>query len=369
MALPSELFESSGLVLLFDSIVYPARPFSRLFLHKWVARSQQRTEGGRGAEAEKPWGTTLAILFEDPPKAFLEDPHVTLTGGGFLGFLDCQSDPLGWEKTLPASLAVPSADGGETLVTQCHKAFELEGLVAQVDRLLEGQNTPGNLYIDSLTPFLLRNGGLNTSLLLNRLLQLRTAAGVPKVQRILTTFHEDVISHYPGGDKERTVSGSHLLERLSYLATLILQTAPPPLTINELSLSSTLAGANLLPFPSSEGQLHVLQRRPSGKVIRLIKDYRIDTKGNVSLLSAHRGSGKTSAAASAAAASLPPELASAMTTFNLGSTEKQKKARKEVELPYMQRQKSEGTGGGGIIYLEPTDEEYESDDPDDDLEI
>ncbi|KAG7666037.1 uncharacterized protein J8A68_000467 [[Candida] subhashii] len=53
-----------------------------------------------------------------------------------------------------------------------------------------------------------------------------------------------------------------------------------------------------------------------------------------------------------------------LTTFNLTTSNKQKLAREQVELPYMQAQEALGaTGGGAIVYEFEKDDDYDEEDP------
>lgn len=52
-----------------------------------------------------------------------------------------------------------------------------------------------------------------------------------------------------------------------------------------------------------------------------------------------------------------------LTTFNLTTSNKQKLAREQVELPYMQAQESLGASGGAIVYEFEKDDDYDEEDP------
>ncbi|KAG2732823.1 hypothetical protein G9P44_003813 [Scheffersomyces stipitis] len=57
------------------------------------------------------------------------------------------------------------------------------------------------------------------------------------------------------------------------------------------------------------------------------------------------------------------ELLKDLTTFNLSTSNKQKLAREQVELPYMQAQESLGSSGGAIVYEFEKDDDYDEEDP------
>lgn len=57
------------------------------------------------------------------------------------------------------------------------------------------------------------------------------------------------------------------------------------------------------------------------------------------------------------------ELLDGLTTFNLGTNEKQKKQREQVELPFMEAQQSLGSVGSAIVYTFEKDDDYDEEDP------
>lgn len=52
-----------------------------------------------------------------------------------------------------------------------------------------------------------------------------------------------------------------------------------------------------------------------------------------------------------------------LTTFNLNTTTKQKLAKKQVELPFMQAQEALGSAGGAIVYQFEKEDDYDEEDP------
>lgn len=52
-----------------------------------------------------------------------------------------------------------------------------------------------------------------------------------------------------------------------------------------------------------------------------------------------------------------------LTTFNLGTTKKQKEQRDKVDLPFLEAQKSMGSVGGSIVYEFEKDDDYDEEDP------
>ncbi|CAH2355237.1 elongator complex protein 5 [[Candida] railenensis] len=57
------------------------------------------------------------------------------------------------------------------------------------------------------------------------------------------------------------------------------------------------------------------------------------------------------------------ELLKDLTTFNLTTNSKQKIAREQVDLPFMQAQEALGSAGGAIVYEFEKDDDYDEDDP------
>lgn len=52
-----------------------------------------------------------------------------------------------------------------------------------------------------------------------------------------------------------------------------------------------------------------------------------------------------------------------LTTFNLGTTKKQREQRDKVDLPFLEAQKSLGSVGGSIVYEFEKDDDYDEEDP------
>ncbi|GMF06039.1 unnamed protein product [[Candida] boidinii] len=52
-----------------------------------------------------------------------------------------------------------------------------------------------------------------------------------------------------------------------------------------------------------------------------------------------------------------------LTTFNLTTTSRQKLAKDQLELPYLQAQKSMGSIAGAIVYEFEKDDDYDEEDP------
>ncbi|KAI5965572.1 uncharacterized protein KGF55_000934 [Candida pseudojiufengensis] len=57
------------------------------------------------------------------------------------------------------------------------------------------------------------------------------------------------------------------------------------------------------------------------------------------------------------------ELLKDLTTFNLTTSDKEKLAREQVELPFMQAQEALGSAGGAIVYEFEKDDDYDEEDP------
>uniref|UniRef100_A0A8D8XTD7 Elongator complex protein 5 n=1 Tax=Cacopsylla melanoneura TaxID=428564 RepID=A0A8D8XTD7_9HEMI len=65
-----------------------------------------------------------------------------------------------------------------------------------------------------------------------------------------------------------------------------------------------------------------------------------------------------------------PPTAEPLSTFNLGLSESEKLVRDQLILPYVNSGRADqlvSGGGGGMIYVEP--EDYDEEDPDDDLDV
>lgn len=170
---------------------------------------------------------------------------------------------------------------------------------------------------------------------------------------VVATYHTSCIAPYI-----TYTNYPSSLSLLTYIATTIFDIQP--------SLSANVDHETLekqvskLCFPvnanlnSTKFELVLTNRRKSGRSIT----YRFDLdceNHEYEVLKKKSGSG--------AEAEDEEELLRDLTTFNLTTSEKQKLAREQVELPFMQAQEALGSAGGAIVYEFEKDDDYDEEDP------
>ncbi|KAK6463097.1 Elongator complex protein 5 [Scheffersomyces coipomensis] len=169
---------------------------------------------------------------------------------------------------------------------------------------------------------------------------------------IVGTFHincpqpHNTSSYYPSA-----------LSLLSFIASSIFEVeAFHEHSIGEEQLSNRIRKLDI-PISSALNsdvfKLTLTNRRKSGR--SLIYTYKVDCKNHV--YEVHKSN---------QAEEIDPEdesLLKDLTTFNLTTSNKQKLAREQVELPYMEAQEALGSSGGAIVYEFEKDDDYDEEDP------
>jgi len=369
MPLPSELLETTGVTLLIDSLRYSALPLSKYFVHKWLDRYDAATTSSSSLNTNTTGKVIILLLETKDLFLLLGDEAKRL---GLLGVVDCVTNPIGWDCV---------KESPQQKMVLCSNYADSSSIVQAIKKLIDSeQDYSANISvaIDSLVPFIIKNGIDAATSLVNRIMQIKSTSTptgdqtTHPIRRIVATIHEDVIFD--------TIA----LDRFAYISSVVMRTGPPALELLPTGVVSTSSKA--------DGELQILQKRESSKVIRLSEEYALDSKtetltflprsnrrsrGTTGKRSTSSSTSSSSSTPPGAVSSLAAEIASlksVTTTFNLGITEEQKKVKEGVELPYVHKNKtttlpSSSSSGGGVIYLDPDDIEYESDDPDDDLDI
>ncbi|KAG7881948.1 hypothetical protein KL905_000566 [Ogataea polymorpha] len=142
------------------------------------------------------------------------------------------------------------------------------------------------------------------------------------------------------------------LQRLLFMATTVFELKPAnsSLTDEELEVAS-----HKLEIPVGVSNKPVFEtkmtyRRKSGRALEYA--FIIDTLTHAYEVKQER-----------VVAGDDAELLENLTTFNLTTTQKQKLAREQVDLPFLQAQQSLGAVGGAIVYEFEKDDDYDEDDP------
>ncbi|KAK9450500.1 Elongator complex protein 5 [Limtongia smithiae] len=139
--------------------------------------------------------------------------------------------------------------------------------------------------------------------------------------------------------------------QLLYLATTIITVQPLRHDDDEAD------GLSVLPMTSHSPQcrLELVHRRKSGRAVQNSYDFDY---------TAHTVTYVPPPALGTASASVAEDEAmlKGLTTFNLGTTEKQKQARNAVELPYLKAQEG-GEVVGAVVYEFEKEDDYDEEDP------
>lgn len=134
----------------------------------------------------------------------------------------------------------------------------------------------------------------------------------------------------------------------SYIANAIFEISPQ---LNDDRLQDFLDHIQLVPGVNLEQyNLEFTHRRKSGRSV--IHRFHIDSATNTYTTVKKEKDDDND-----------EELLRDLTTFNLSTSHRQKLARQQVELPFMQAQSSLGALGGAIVYEFEKDDDYDEEDP------
>ena len=111
---------------------------------------------------------------------------------------------------------------------------------------------------------------------------------------------------------------------------------------------------------------HTLHKKTTGKVVRSREYFSLTERHEISDTQDASNIVDTSSMMEGILAPDP----TANLTFNLSLTEREKDDRSRVPLPYMHHKQAGGTASGGKIFYQPDDaDDFDEEDPDDDLDI
>ncbi|EGW35456.1 uncharacterized protein SPAPADRAFT_132140 [Spathaspora passalidarum NRRL Y-27907] len=140
---------------------------------------------------------------------------------------------------------------------------------------------------------------------------------------------------------------------LTYIATTIFEIEPIVSVLTEEELYGKVSRLNIpVNLNSPQFKLVLTNRRKSGR--SLIYTFIIDTATHAyEIFKQHEEEEPIE----------DERLLKDLTTFNLTTSNKQRLAREQVELPYMEAQESLGSAGGAIVYEFEKDDDYDEEDP------
>lgn len=167
---------------------------------------------------------------------------------------------------------------------------------------------------------------------------------------LVAVFHTDVPEAIDS--KFKSYPSSHLL--LHFMATSLFTLEAIIHDHQEETIANEISHMYISSSPALNSRkftLNVANRRKSGRTVSY--DFVMDTQLHTTELVKE--------------AQAPVEedesLLKDLTTFNLTTNSKQKLAREQVELPFMEAQESLGSMGGAIVYEFEKDDDYDEEDP------
>ncbi|KAI8394337.1 Elongator complex protein 5 [Radiomyces spectabilis] len=337
--------KNSSFILINDSVQFGALPLLTEFTRCSLANN----------------GTVVVLLTETSPTAWLQ--RFTTSDTGRMQIIDAFTDPEGWDEPT-------------TNVPNIHVVRDVRNVMGSLLSTLaeKVQNQPQTLIlIDSLTP-LAQISQYQTYQLVKVLESLTSDAC-----RLVIGYHADI--YLP------STNGIMLQGALNRLASVVLSLE----ALKEHSYHDTQAALTgfviqdafsyMRPTNNviSKGALAKIEwRRKSGKVQYETNGFFVDLNSNT--LKIVPGSQLTGKEVEEKEESIESDLPQGMAnlSFNLSLTEEQKKAKENLVLPYMKVQNADAYSievdqtkkAEGTIYYEPdAADDFDDEDPDDDLDI
>ncbi|MPC20798.1 elongator complex protein 5-like [Portunus trituberculatus] len=167
-------------------------------------------------------------------------------------------------------------------------------------------------------------------------------------------------------DSGQLVRGLHTLARESEVEQVVVYCGRDVVCEDMLEAVTHLASGVLHLRHTQPCSCAVLVRKTSGKVIKAQEEFSLTPDFRVQGVKPTQNTGQVGVPADTSASSDPtPESLLAATTFSLSLTDEQRRAKNELLLPHTRVQ----TEGGQILYTPDQEDDWDEDDPDDDLDI
>lgn len=167
--------------------------------------------------------------------------------------------------------------------------------------------------------------------------------------KLLTVFHSGV----PESEQVPNLTAFPTMSRiLTYFASSIFHILP----LGELDedVENSIAKLNLVKGLNSPiFRLNLINRRKSGRSLNYSFEFNTHTHTYTQIVSKPSDSSSEDT----------QELLKNLTTFNLTTSDKQKLAKEQVELPYLDAQNEGFVAGGAIVYEFEKDDDYDEEDP------
>ncbi|KAF9203269.1 hypothetical protein BGZ49_006612 [Haplosporangium sp. Z 27] len=279
--------------------------------------------------------------------------------------VDCYSNPLGWTDAFqPSSLETKSSKSSSHVTSIVSLNLSSPRKVTKAIADIISKNDSFTIYFDSLSQFLLASIPETFNLI-------RSITGMlSDTSRIIAIYHEDV----PDADSFSPDASKPLAANsLAHIATTLITIKNSEairqdqedlrrgvVTVKEFSYLTVHGNA----WDSAVCEIE--HKRKSGKVTRESNAYRLESPtGELLVVNLWDVVGDMPDVEKLDLEESQTADPAANLSFNLNLTEEQRKAKNETVLPYLKTQESTGA-----IYYEPdAADDFDDDDPDDDLTI
>ncbi|XP_064611750.1 elongator complex protein 5-like [Liolophura sinensis] len=258
------------------------------------------------------------ILCFEPPSQLLNPCERLLIHDGF-------SDTFGWLGT-PSCLNVNS-DIEKYLSDQSQRSGQASA------------NQRSAVVIDTLTPLITQHGAVKSCQIVQNLCKAKLKGG--NIAQVVFLLHGDLHS-------------DHSLTLIHHVTSSVLKICPSK-------------------SPNHAAICNILHKKPSGKVIKLSEHF--DVNSSLDVQNVEEWKPSNAMATDVSESQLDP---TANLTFNLSLTDEEKQARSKLVLPYTKAMdrpvigtdNTSGGGEGGKIFYQPDEaDDFDEEDPDDDLDI
>ncbi|KAF9127348.1 Elongator complex protein [Mortierella sp. 14UC] len=280
--------------------------------------------------------------------------------------IDCYSNPLGWVKdttsTITSSNHNPTSDNTTTITLSLRNIRKATKVITDV---ITSQRCNFTIYFDSLSQFLIASVPDTFNLLRS------VTALLTDTSRIIAIHHEDV----PDADSFLSDSSSkpQASNSLAHIATtLITLKSSEALRQDQEDFRRGTVTAREFSYLTVHGNAwdsavcEIEHKRKSGKVAKETNAYHQGSPtGSLTVVNVWDVVGDLPDIDKMDLEESQTSDPAANLSFNLNLTEEQRRAKNDTVLPYLKTQESTGA-----IYYEPdAADDFDDDDPDDDLTI
>ncbi|KAF9914511.1 hypothetical protein BX616_008142 [Lobosporangium transversale] len=301
----------------------------------------------------------ILVCAEDAP-----DRLLTLVKGEHQKvIIDCYSNPLGWTSEFAPSLTEYKSFSNVSSVVSCDLR-NIRKVSKAITEIISNRCSNFTIYFDSLSQLLITSVPNTFNLI-------RSTTGLlADNSRIIAVHHEDV----PDADSfSPDASKPFASNSLAHIATtLITVKNTEAIRLEQEDLRKGIVAAKEFCYLTVHGNVwnsavcEIEHKRKSGKVTRETNAYHLESPtGDLIVMNVWDLVGEMPDIERLDLEESQTVDPAANLSFNLNLTEEQRKAKNDTVLPYLKTQESTGA-----IYYEPdAADDFDDDDPDDDLTI